>query len=682
MLLIKPILAFRPNRLDWIFAGKTFLAGILALYIAFSLNLAYPIWAIGTVFVIANPYSGLNISKSVYRVLGTLIGALVALVVTPALIHTPWLFTLFLALWVGVCLYISLLDRSPRSYAAMLAGYTTVIICFNIAYFIDSVSIFDMALGRFLEISIGVVCSAVITSVVWPVAIGPIVEKRIHKTIDDTHSVLKAILLENKQDDYCQILTVLTRDTADLHQMANYLAFENSKLRGMTKPIQEMLHQLSMAVANLVAMAERIQDLNKTSPLQLDLMPLYQTLSQTLMQTEESTEPKTNRFLGVFATILPNPSEQQQRLFMSINMDSRHFLSNMQAVQRLWKNIQQGRHDIPADIAPITTHYPSLHRDHGVALRAALAAMLTVIVSTGFWILSGWKAGFMLAEMAVISSCILATMDNPVPALKMFIRGNIYAAGIIFIYAYGIFPFITEFWQLAVVMAPFCMYCLMLILHPPLTGIALPLLMGTIMGLNLKNSYQLDQVFFFDASIGTVMGPMVAVYMIYLVRAMSPEISAQRILKAHDQAMLYSLNYSYSAEFRIHLRAMLDRIALVQTKAVQSPALKQQMNLSLIEACTAVNFARLHEIQQKNIDQSLKDALKHVQLQLQDYFKQRTHTQADQSAISALNVEIDNTLADIKQTLPKEIYETLDIALNNIQSSILQRAQMSWSRHG
>jgi uncharacterized membrane protein YccC len=151
MLLTKQLLAFRPNKMDWIFATKTFVAGMLALYIAFSLNLAYPIWAIGTVFVIANPYSGMTSSKSLYRVLGTLLGAIVSIAVTPLLINTPWLFTFFLAAWVGFCLYISLLDRTPRSYVSMLAGYTTVIICYNIIYYADTVSIFDMAIGRFLE---------------------------------------------------------------------------------------------------------------------------------------------------------------------------------------------------------------------------------------------------------------------------------------------------------------------------------------------------------------------------------------------------------------------------------------------------------------------------------------------------------------------------------------------------
>lgn len=102
----------------------------------------------------------------------------------------------------------------------------------------------------------------------------------------------------------------------------------------------------------------------------------------------------------------------------------------------------------------------------------------------------------MLAEMAAISACILTSLDNPVPALKMFIRANIYAAFVVFIYAFGIFPYVTSFWQLVLVLAPFIIYCLTLFPHPPLTGIGLPLLMGTVMGLNFQNRYILDQIFF------------------------------------------------------------------------------------------------------------------------------------------------------------------------------------------
>ncbi len=92
----KQLLAFRPNKLDWIFADENLFAGMLSLYVAFSLMLAYPIWAIGTGFVITNPYAGITSSKSLYRVLGTLLRAIVSIAVTPNLINTPELFTLFL----------------------------------------------------------------------------------------------------------------------------------------------------------------------------------------------------------------------------------------------------------------------------------------------------------------------------------------------------------------------------------------------------------------------------------------------------------------------------------------------------------------------------------------------------------------------------------------------------------
>ena len=46
-MLFKQILAFRPSRMDLIFAVKTFIAMMLALYTAFVLDLTYPMWAAG-----------------------------------------------------------------------------------------------------------------------------------------------------------------------------------------------------------------------------------------------------------------------------------------------------------------------------------------------------------------------------------------------------------------------------------------------------------------------------------------------------------------------------------------------------------------------------------------------------------------------------------------------------------
>ena len=678
MLLTKQLLAFRPNRMDWIFATKTFVAGMLALYIAFSLNLAYPIWAIGTVFIIANPYSGMTSSKSIYRVLGTLLGAIVSIAVTPLLMNTPWLFTFFLAAWVGFCLYISLLDRTPRSYVSMLAGYTTVIICYNIVYYADTVSIFDMAIGRFLEITVGVVCSAIVSTTIFPLHIGPAVETRVAKTIQDTNALFDQILLDQKQlHHYNQLLGDITRDTSDIHAMAVYLSYEKSSLQGMTKPLQEMLHQLTVLVANLVAMSERMKQLDQMDlTYRAHLKAVHAHISEFLKDEHKIKQQELNllpsQFESDFDALVTSARPEQGIILNGLKMDIRHFIQNVRAVKLIWQRIQQGDDSLPESITPLTTTYPSLHRDHGVAVRGGVSAFIIIMIATAFWILSGWKAGFMLAEMAAITACILTAMDNPVPALKMFIRASISAVVMVFIYAYGIFPHVTTFWELMLVLAPFIIFCLMLFPHPPLTGLSLPLLMGTVMGLNFQNTYALDQITFFDASIASLIGPMISVYVIHLVRAMSPDITVQRILAVHYKAVRKALYLPYGADFKRHLRSMLDRIGVLNSKAaVQSQSLNKEIHLALIETSAVVDLTRLQELIEKLPEQeSIVSSIEDLQQSLDDYFRakemQRPHADILQNLLHSLAV-VQSATDEVEN---QDVAQRLKISLNNIRSSL------------
>ena len=677
MSLIKPLLAFRPNKLDWIFATKTFIAGMLALYIAFELNLSYPIWAIGTVFVIANPYAGMAASKSIYRLLGTLFGAIFAVAVMPYLINTPWLFVLVLATWVGFCLYISLIDRSPRSYVVMLAGYTAVIICFNSIYYIETVSIFDMALGRFLEISLGVVCSAVVNAIIFPMHIGPVIQMRVSKTMQDTQHVFDAILSDEKhQNNYTQLLANITRDTSDIHTMAEHLDYENSKFKGMTKPLQELLHQMTMLVANLVAMSERMKQLDRIDwNYRQSFQDFHQHIDDFL---QNENEIKTDELLYLpehfeqkFQQIVAQAKPEQWVILGSLKMDIRHFIQNMRAVQLIWQRMQAGDNSLPESIAPLTTSYPSLHRDYGVAVRGGLSAFLTTIVACTFWILSGWKSGFMMAEMATITACILTFLDDPVPALKLFIRASIYAAFFVFIYAYGIFPHLTSFWEVMVVLAPFILFCLMLYLHPPLHGLGLPLIMSTVMGLNLQNRYSMDQITFFDMTIGTVLGPIISVFMVHVVRSMSPDITVQRMLTLHYKELRQAIHMPYGTGFRIHLRGMLDRIGMLNTKQVQSQVLKDDINNALIEVSAMVDFTRLQELIDKLPPES---ALKALLIELQKTLDQclaQCESHSNNIAFEArLSQQFAQVLENIASVENDDIRHRIEISINNIRNSI------------
>jgi uncharacterized membrane protein YccC len=94
-----------------------------ALWIAFALNLDHPAWAMASAYLTAQPLAGMMRSKAIYRFVGTLIGATMIVVLIPNMSNAPALLVAALAGWIGVCLYFGLLDRTPRSYVFLLAGW-------------------------------------------------------------------------------------------------------------------------------------------------------------------------------------------------------------------------------------------------------------------------------------------------------------------------------------------------------------------------------------------------------------------------------------------------------------------------------------------------------------------------------------------------------------------------------
>lgn len=652
---------------------------MLALFVSFELDLINPMWSIGTVLIIANPYSGMVSSKCVYRVVGTIGGAVIALTLTPHLINTPWIFTVVLSLWVGFALYVSLLDRTPRSYAFMLAGYSTAMIVFNAITYIDQYNIFDIALARVIEISIGVISSAVVSATILPMHIGSAIKQRVIKTLKDTENLFANLLNTDSQQNNTQLLAAITRDTTDIHALAVHLSYEKGELHGMTKPLQEMLHQISMVVANLVALSERIKQLKElrfiethAEKLQQLSAHVVQFLEQKDLIVDENILQLPDEFESDFASLMESASTHQQVLVAAMKMDVRHFISNVLAVKVLWQRIQQGNKEIPDNITPMTTKYPSLHRDHGVAMRGGISAVLITFIVTGVWIVSGWKAGFMMAQMGAVTACILTALDNPVPVLRIFIWGSIASAVLVFVYAFGIFPHVTTFWELGLVLLPMFLFAVSMMANQMLMPVGMVLGINTMMGLNLHNAYSMDAVSYLDSSFAMILGVLVSLIVIDVVRAMSPDTSASRILALHYRAMRQAIYLPYGLDFKVHLRSMLDRIGILNSKMVQSDEIKTSIHQALIESSSIVDLSRLQELanqfpQTSELTQHIGD----LQQNLDELFRAKEN---DENDTTALVERIYRALFELKQLASNvedmTMRQRLLISLNNIAYSM------------
>src|SRR5271154_6940065 len=97
---------FRPV----IFSINCYIATILTMFIAFSLDLKSPGWAMTTVYLTSQPLSGAMRAKAVYRAIGTFVGAAAMVAIVPNLVDAPELTTLAIMLWVALCAFIAQLD--------------------------------------------------------------------------------------------------------------------------------------------------------------------------------------------------------------------------------------------------------------------------------------------------------------------------------------------------------------------------------------------------------------------------------------------------------------------------------------------------------------------------------------------------------------------------------------------
>src|SRR5947209_3804919 len=216
---------FLVRHADLIFALKTFAASMLALVIALVMDLPRPYWAMATVYITSQPLAGATSSKAFFRVMGTLVGATATVALVPNLIDAPELLCLAIAHWVGLCLYVSLLDGTPRSYLFMLAGYTVALIGFPAVS--EPGAIFDTAVARVEEISLGIICASMVSTIVFPRSVAPAVANRIDSWLLDARRLSQVVLLREGTNETRRSKRLkLATDIVDIDTLSAHLAYD------------------------------------------------------------------------------------------------------------------------------------------------------------------------------------------------------------------------------------------------------------------------------------------------------------------------------------------------------------------------------------------------------------------------------------------------------------------------
>jgi uncharacterized membrane protein YccC len=523
-----------PGLNDWLFAVKTFAAGMLALYIAMSIGLDRPYWALTTVYIIAQPLTGALRSKAIYRLIGTLIGAGMTVVLVPNLTNAPELLSTALALWVGLCLYVALLDRTPRSYLFMLAGYTTVLIGFPAITTPDAM--WDIALARVEEIGLGIICTTVISTVVFPRALGPMVSARILSWVESASTWTEEILsgAEAEANTYGRIR--LAADAVELRMLASHLSYDTSISQTATRWVGELQRRMVLLLPVLSSIDDRLTALRGaggTTP------GLDRLLAGLRLWVRAGAPPPRSEAERIRVCIAQLQAETDPRagwnevMRGSLLLRLRELVDLRQDMRDLRRHIATGGGPLATPLVVKIEGSERLHRDYAMPLLSGFSAVFTILVFCAFWIGTGWNAGGGAASLAGVACCLFAAFDDPTPALKKLVVTVMLSVVAVGIGLFGILPLAHDFEILALLLGAFFVPVGLLMAMPATQPLGTGLGFLTSTFLSLQDAYAADFVSYADAGFAAILGVAGAAVITALIRSVGAEFSARRLLRAN-----------------------------------------------------------------------------------------------------------------------------------------------------
>jgi uncharacterized membrane protein YccC len=551
-----------------LFSINSFAAAMTALYIGFALGLPRPYWAMTTAYIVSQPLSGAIRSKGVYRIFGTILGASAALALVPPLANAPVMLSLALALWVGFCLYVSLLDRTPRSYVFLLAGYTAAIIAFPVAP--SPIGIFDVMVTRVEEIGLGVICATIIHSLVFPQAVGPALNRRVQAWSADARKLCIDILSQHDVQATDQERRRLAADIIEIRILSTHLPFDTSNFKEAGQAVRIMQDRMSVLLPLIMAVEDRAEVLrteNGMTPEVTQVMLDVQTWLGDLDSTPADAQALQAR-LAALSPTLGHGCPWRDLVLENLLDRLGQFIETIEDIRELRHVIESGSRRLPPNLSGVTASRATagLHQDRYLAFLAALAAVAAILGCCAMWIGLDWQEGSIAPLTAAIFCSFFATLDDPAPMIAVFIRYTFFSIPIVALYQFAVLPRIDGFPMLALALAPVLLGAGYMVANPKTSLRAFALILWVANGLALAETFSPDFAGFMNSDISQLVGLFAAMVATQLCRSVGADFSARRILRAGWREIAEVAETSRPVDRTELAVRMLDRVGLLANR--------------------------------------------------------------------------------------------------------------------
>jgi uncharacterized membrane protein YccC len=448
-----------PKPAAWAFAVRIWLAMVLALYAAFWLQLSSASSAAVCVAILAQPKRGQALSKALYRFLGTLVGAAVAIVLMALFAQDRVVLLVAFATWLGLCVFTAHFLQDTRAYGAMLSGYTVAIIA--IAHIDTPQSTFDAAVDRVAAITLGIVAITFINDALGSPSIWRAVRDTLGDALAETRAFARETLTQG--DPGSERTAALIRKIAALRGDASAIAGELDDGPDRAAGARSAIAALYVMAAAARHLRGAVARLPAPPPAVVEARALCLGL----------TEPEADAVRA--AARLSDLVEDAVRTGGQ-PLDAILALQRALDFARAAAFAADGHCVLAHGGRPLRDVPLPTHRDMPEALRGAMRVVIAFGLTALLLVATGWPAtSFALVQVA--STCSLSSIT---PDPRVFAKGVLIGmplaalcAGLVL---FGALAGVQGFPLLAIAIAPVVFAACFLSLNPPTFGIGFILL--------------------------------------------------------------------------------------------------------------------------------------------------------------------------------------------------------------
>lgn len=386
-----------------LFGGRLAASVCLALFATYYLELPNPFWAATTAAIVCQPNLGAALQKGRFRLLGSIIGALVLVCLLAMFAQQRIAFILCLALWCGLCGAAVVLLRASAAYAAGLSGITAAIL------FADSIadpgSAFFLGLTRVTEISIGIIATAVVMLLTEPGAARLALAALMERTALQLRAGFLQTLGQSLETEQVRaarrdVIKTLT----PLNLAIDAASGESASLYARRGNFRIAIACLAQALVGWRNLSHyRLPDDSDTAALQRDLaVRLAQITPVAPELTAARARAQARQIVADIEAMTPR-SVAASLLVNAARAVAGCLCEFMDAVVFL-RTGEGERKCLPPQPFVIADSLP--------AVVAGVRAILSMLAVTGFWIASAWPSGAFAVAFAVISTLIFVAFAD------------------------------------------------------------------------------------------------------------------------------------------------------------------------------------------------------------------------------------------------------------------------------